>query len=120
MEVSASVAVPIGGAAYYLSPPRGLGAAFSDPFHALFYAVFIVFGCAAAAKTWVEISGSGPRDVARMLREQKLVLRGHRETSYASVLSRAVPTAAALGGLCVGALALVGDLFGVLGGGAGA
>jgi hypothetical protein len=64
-------------------------------------------------------SGSGPRDVARQLREQKMVIRGYRDKSVLHVLNRYIPTAAAFGGMAVGALSIFADLLGAIGSGTG-
>ncbi|WVZ12608.1 hypothetical protein V8G54_017138 [Vigna mungo] len=36
-----------------------------NPFHALFYLVFMLSACALFSKTWIEVSGSSARDVAK-------------------------------------------------------
>ena len=33
--------------------------------------------CAIFSKTWIEVSGSGPRDVAKQLKEQQMVRFRH-------------------------------------------
>ena len=53
---------PIGGLSYYISPPGSFEEVIIDPFHALFYFVFMLSACALFAKTWIEISGAGPAD----------------------------------------------------------
>jgi hypothetical protein len=40
----------------------------ANPFHALFYVVFMLSACALFSKTWIEVSGSSARDVARQLK----------------------------------------------------
>lgn len=75
--------------------------------------------CAMFSKTWIEVSGSSPRDVANQLKEQQLVMRGHREGSMYKELKRVIPTAAAFGGLCIGALSVTADLLGAIGSGTG-
>lgn len=40
----------------------------ADPFHALFYIVFMLSACALFSKTWIEVSGSSARDVAKQLK----------------------------------------------------
>lgn len=50
--------------------------------------------------------------VAKQLREQQMVMRGHRETSMIRELNRYIPTAAAFGGLCIGALSVMADFMG--------
>jgi protein transport protein SEC61 subunit alpha len=50
--------------------------------------------------------------VAKQLKEQQMVMRGHRETSMVKELNRYIPTAAAFGGLCIGALSVMADFIG--------
>jgi protein transport protein SEC61 subunit alpha len=69
--------------------------------------------CALVFKTWIEVSGSLPRDVAKQLKEQKLVMRGHRDENVYKELKRIIPTAAAFGGLCIRLLSITADLLGV-------
>jgi hypothetical protein len=69
--------------------------------------------CALFSKTWIEVSGSSPRDVAKQLKEQQLVMRGHRDESMYKELKRIIPTAAAFGGLCIGLLSVTADLLGM-------
>jgi protein transport protein SEC61 subunit alpha len=109
----------IGGIAYYLSPPHSIKDLFLDPFHGLVYITFMLGACALFSQTWIEVSGSSPRDVARQLKEQQMVMRGHREGSLYKELNRYIPTAAALGGLCIGALSVFADLLGAIGSGTG-
>lgn len=40
----------------------------------LVYVTFIVSLCALFSKTWIEVSGSGPRDVAKQLKDQQMVM----------------------------------------------
>lgn len=41
-----------------------------------------------------------------------MVMRGHREKSMIHELNRYIPTAAAFGGLCIGALSVLADFLG--------
>lgn len=50
--------------------------------------------------------------VAKQLKDQQMVMRGHRETSMVHELNRYIPTAAAFGGLCIGALSVMADFLG--------
>ncbi|KAI9346058.1 SecY subunit domain-containing protein [Zopfochytrium polystomum] len=102
-----------GGFAYYISPPQSLAAAFLDPLHFIVYLAFMLSACAFLSQTWIEVSGSSPRDVAKQLQDQGLVIVG-RETSMYRELKRIIPTAAAFGGLCIGALSVTADLLGIL------
>ncbi|XP_048599562.1 protein transport protein Sec61 subunit alpha-like [Brassica napus] len=76
----------------------------AHPFHALFYIVFMLTACALFSKTWIEVSGSSARDVAKELKKE---------------LNRYIPTAAAFGGVCISALTVLADFMGVIGSGTG-
>lgn len=56
------------GVAYYMSPPTDLKGALLDPVHTAIYIVFIMTACAIFSKTWIEVSGNAPRDVAKQLK----------------------------------------------------
>ncbi|KAI4553566.1 hypothetical protein MJT46_015746 [Ovis ammon polii x Ovis aries] len=112
-------AYPVGGLCYYLSPPESFGSVLEDPVHAVVYVVFMLGSCAFFSKTWIEVSGSSAKDVAKQLKEQQMVMRGHRETSMVHELNRYIPTAAAFGGLCIGALSVLADFLGAIGSGTG-
>merc|ERR1711973_308036 len=112
-------AYPVGGLCYYLSPPESLSHIGEDPIHAVLYIVFMLGSCAFFSKTWIDVSGSSAKDVAKQLREQQMVMRGHREASMIHELNRYIPTAAAFGGLCIGALSVLADFMGAIGSGTG-
>ncbi|KAH9981578.1 SecY protein [Russula compacta] len=118
MEESAQLAAT-SGFAYYISPPRTVRAAFVDPIHTILYILFMTSVCAIFSKTWIEVSGSGPRDIAKQLKDQQLVMAGHREGSMYKELKRVIPTAAALGGAVLGLLSVTADLMGAIGSGTG-
>jgi protein transport protein SEC61 subunit alpha len=123
------------GIAYYISPPHTLKEVVLDPIHTIIYIVFIVSACAMFSKTWIEVSGSGPRDVAKQLKDQQMVryadvklmlliylrqvMAGHREGSMYKELKRVIPTAAAFGGAVLGLLSVAADLSGAIGSGTG-
>jgi len=115
----AGSSIPVGGLAYYVSPPQSLMDVVHDPFHAVFYLTFILVSCALFSKTWIEVSGSSPKDVAKQLRDQQMIIRGHRNSSVIYVLKRYIPIAAAFGGMCIGALTVVADFMGAIGSGTG-
>jgi protein transport protein SEC61 subunit alpha len=78
--------------------------------------VFILSACALFSKTWIEVSGQSVNDVAKQLKEAKMMIPGnHRETSVKKVLKRYIPTAAVFGGMCIGALTVVADFMGAIG-----
>jgi len=111
--------MPVGGLAYYISAPTDLSDVFENPLHALFYMTFMLTACALFSKTWIEISGSSSRDVAKNLKAQQVFIQGHRESSLKKELDRYIPTAAAFGGLCIGFLTAFADFLGAVGSGTG-
>lgn len=109
--------IPIGGLAYYISPPYNLREILADPLHAIIYVTFVLTTCALFSKTWIDVSGTSPRDVARQFKEQGIMIKGMRDpTAY---LNKYIPTAAAFGGLCIGALSIAADFMGAIGSGTG-
>lgn len=60
------------GLAYFISPPTSITEALSDPIHTVVYLVFMTTACALFSKTWIEVSGSAPRDVAKQLKGKDL------------------------------------------------
>lgn len=110
---------PTGGMCYYMSPPETLSHVIEDPIHAVIYIVFMLGTCAFFSKTWIDVSGSSAKDVAKQLKEQQMVMRGHRDKSMIHELNRYIPTAAAFGGLCIGALSVLADFLGAIGSGTG-
>lgn len=111
--------IPVGGIAYYISPPTSFREIGADPLHALIYVTFVLASCALFSKTWIDVSGSSPKDVARQLAEQNMIIKGHRDESTLKILKRYIPTAAAFGGLCIGALSITADFMGAIGSGTG-
>jgi len=114
-----SQSIPVAGLAYYVSPPTSLQDIVHDPVHAIFYLTFILSACALFSKTWIEVSGSSAKDVAKQIREQQLTLPGHRDSNVVKELNRYIPTAAAFGGLCIGFLTICADFLGAIGSGTG-
>ena len=92
---------------------------FRDPIHALIYIVFTLTFCGVFSKIWIEVSGSGPREIAKQLKDSQMVIAGHRDAGMYKELKRVIPTAAAFGGALIGALSVVADLSGALGSGTG-
>ncbi|KAK9949617.1 hypothetical protein M0R45_005134 [Rubus argutus] len=118
-ECSGGQFIPVGGLAYYITAPSSLADMAANPFRALFYLVFMLSACAFLSKSWIEVSGSSAKDVAKQLREQQMVMPGHRESNLQKELSRYIPTAAAFGGMCIGALTVLADFMGAIGSGTG-
>jgi protein transport protein SEC61 subunit alpha len=91
MEEASGQLEAVSGLAYYISAPRSITSALLDPLHTVLYILFIVSACAIFSKTWIEVSGSGPREVAKQLKDQQMVIAGHREGSIYKELKRIIP-----------------------------
>jgi protein transport protein SEC61 subunit alpha len=61
--------IPIGGMAYYVSPPKDFSDMIKDPIRLITYVVFIMAACGLFARYWIEISGEGPREIAKKYKE---------------------------------------------------
>mmetsp|Transcript_21805 Transcript_21805/g.39758 ORF Transcript_21805/g.39758 Transcript_21805/m.39758 type:complete len:475 (+) Transcript_21805:233-1657(+) len=118
-DIEGSHSIPVGGLAYYISPPRDFNDIIGDPFHTVFYISFVLLSCALFSKTWIDVSGSSARDVAKQLRDSQMQLQGHRYESMVKVLNHYIPNAAAFGGMCIGALTILADFLGAIGSGTG-
>merc|ERR1712124_165919 len=111
--------IPVGGLAYYISPPHSFFYLWADPLHAIFYCSFVLISCALFSKTWIDVSGSSARDVAKQLRDQQMMMPGYRDSDLPKVLNRYIPTAVTFGGACIGALTILADFLGAIGSGTG-
>merc|ERR1712110_882726 len=111
--------IPVGGIAYYISPPHSFTDVWDDPIHAIFYVLFVLISCALFSRTWVDVSGTSARDVAKQLKDQQMMMPGFRDSDLPKQLNRYIPTAAAFGGACIGALTIVADFLGAIGSGTG-
>lgn len=111
---------PVGGLAYYISPPRDFNDVLRDPIHFLFYSLFVMGSCALFSRIWITISGQSAKDVCRQLQEQDMTIAGGlRQESLIHYLSRYINTAAMFGGICIGALCIFADMMGAIGSGTG-
>jgi protein transport protein SEC61 subunit alpha len=111
--------IPVGGIVYYISPLHSFSDIWDDPIHALFYVAFVLISCALFSKTWIDVSGSSARDVAKQLKDQGMMMPGFRDSDIPKQLNRYIPTAAAFGGACIGALTILADFLGAIGSGTG-
>ncbi len=78
-DVDGGNSIPVGGLAYYISPPRDLIDFIRDPLHAIFYVLFVLISCGLFAKTWIDLSGKSSRDLAKQLKDNQYILAGIRE-----------------------------------------
>merc|ERR1712127_562940 len=111
--------IPVGGIVYYISPLHSFSDIWDDPIHAVFYVAFVLTSCALFSKTWIDVSGSSAKDVAKQLQDQQMMMPGYRDSDIPKVLNRYIPTAAAFGGACIGALTVIADFLGAIGSGTG-
>ncbi|CCW63517.1 unnamed protein product [Phytomonas sp. EM1] len=113
--------VPVGGLAYYVTPPSSFLDLMFDPMRMIFYIVFVLGSCAIFSRLWITISHTAPRDVAKQLAAQGrwLVQTRESEEDMARLLDKYIPVAAGFGGLCVGVLTLSADFLGAIGSGTG-
>ncbi len=111
----------ITGLAYLLTPPYGLGVLFIDPLRVLVYGIVFTLMCIGFSVLWVELSGIGPKEVAKQLHGMGMQIPGFRSsrTQFERILKKYIPVITVLGGTFVGLLAFGADLTGALGGGTG-
>lgn len=112
---------PIGGLAYYVTSPRGFMEVTENLARYAVYAVLLVLFCVLFSWVWLQVGGLDPKTVAKQLVDSGMQVPGFRraEKSIEIVLRRYIPTVTLLGGLIVGLLAAVADLFGAFGTGTG-
>lgn len=111
--------VPVYGLVYFLSPPRDFFDIFSAPIKTVIYIIFVLTTCAVFSTTWIEVSNSSAKDVVAQLDRQGVMFEGYRRENQRDYLNKYIPTAAALGGICIGALSIFADLIGAIGSGTG-
>ena len=117
---------PISGIVYYMTPPQGISVSngtgtIQDPIHAAIYLLYLVGMSVLFARLWVEIGGLNPKAVAKNLMDADVQVPGFRRTglSIEQMLNRYIPTLTIIGGILIGLIAGVSDLFGVFGTGIG-
>merc|ERR1712060_231664 len=71
--------IPVGGLTYYISPPHSFTDIWDDPIHAIFYVAFVLTSCALFSRTWVDVSGTSARETAKKLKDQQMMMQGHRD-----------------------------------------
>ena len=111
----------INGIAYYLTTPSNISILWTDPLKVLVYGIVFIALSIIFALLWIEISGIGPKDVARQLSNMGVQVPGFRSSKvqFRRIMDKYIPTITVLGGAFVGLLAFFADLTGALGGGTG-
>jgi len=112
---------PTGGITYYMTAPQSVSQTVGDPIHSAIYLLYLVGMAVIFARLWVEIGGLNPRAVAKNLMDADVQVPGFRRTglSIEQMLNRYIPTLTIIGGILIGLIAGVSDLFGVFGTGIG-
>lgn len=118
---------PVGGLAYLLTPPSGLGSLISGDagpwpiLHAFIYLTIFILLCVGLGRIWVEVSGLAPRDIAGQIIDSKMQIDGFRKSDkiIEKILKRYIPTLTILNGIIIGFLSFFADFLGALGSGTG-
>ena len=112
---------PTGGIVYYMTAPQSVSQTVGDPIHSIVFLLFLVGMSVIFARLWVEIGGLNAKAVAKNLMDANVQVPGFRRTglSIEQVLNRYIPTLTIIGGILIGLVAGVSDLFGVFGTGVG-
>jgi len=112
---------PVGGLAYYMTPPRNLDLVAQDPLRAVIYVSILVLFCVIFAVTWVQVGGLDSKTVAKQLVDSGMQIPGFRrsERPIQEMLDRYIPAVTVLGAIIVGLIAASADFLGVFGTGMG-
>jgi preprotein translocase subunit SecY len=112
---------PVGGLAYFVTPPRNIQGVIAAPLQASVYLAIIVVFCAIFSLIWLEVGGLGPAKVAKQLMDSGMQIPGYRRSGrpIEAILKRYIPVVTVLGGIIVGLVAGVSDFLGAFGSGTG-
>jgi preprotein translocase subunit SecY len=112
---------PVGGLAYFLTPPNSLTNVVAEPIRAAVYLAILVAFCAVFSLIWLEVGGLGPSKVAQQLMDSGMQIPGYRRSGrpIEAILKRYIPVVTILGGIIVGLVAGIADFLGVFGSGTG-
>ena len=112
---------PVGGLAYFVTPPNNLISTAAEPIRAAVYLAILVAFCAVFSLIWLEVGGLGPDKVAQQLMDSGMQIPGYRRSGrpIKAILKRYIPVVTVLGGIIVGLIAGIADFLGVFGTGTG-
>jgi preprotein translocase subunit SecY len=112
---------PVGGLAYYVTPPNNILSVAAEPIRASVYLAILVAFCAVFSLIWLEVGGLGPSTVAKQLMDSGMQIPGYRRSGrpIEAMLKRYIPVVTVLGGIIVGLIAGIADFLGVFGTGTG-
>ena len=120
-QYDAKTQKPIGGLFYYITAPRSWEATVADPVRAVVYVLFLTTIVTIFGRLWVELGGLSAKAAAKNLLDADVQVPGFRrsESSVESLLNRYIPSVTIIGGVIIGLLASVSDIFSVFGTGIG-
>ena len=97
---------PVGGIAYFVTPPHSIQGVIAAPLQAVVYLGIIVAFCAVFSLIWLEVGGLGPTKVAKQLMDSGMQIPGYRRSGrpIEAILKRYIPVVTVLGGIIVGLL----------------
>jgi len=106
---------------YYVSPPRGVIAAVSDPLRTLTFAISWTILSILFGYMWVELAGLNPKDQAERLVKSGMEIPGMRKNPkiLEMVLARYIYPLTLLSSIIVAFITVVADIFGAYGTGTG-
>ncbi|MGN6629352.1 MAG: preprotein translocase subunit SecY, partial [Candidatus Nitrosocosmicus sp.] len=112
---------PTGGLFYYITAPGNLERTAADPVHAVVYVLFLTAIVTVFGRLWVELGGLSAKSAAKNLLDADVQVPGFRrsESSVESLLNRYIPSVTIIGGIIIGLLASVSNVFNVFGSGIG-
>jgi preprotein translocase subunit SecY len=112
---------PVGGLAYFVTPPNNVLGVAAEPVRAAVYLAILVAFCAVFSLIWLEVGGLGPDKVAKQLMDSGMQIPGYRRSGrpIEAILKRYIPVVTILGGIVVGLVAGFADFLGVFGTGTG-
>ena len=112
---------PVGGLAYFVTPPNNVISVAAEPIRAAVYLAILVAFCAVFSLIWLEVGGLGPDKVAKQLMDSGMQIPGYRRSGrpIETILKRYIPVVTVLGGIIVGLIAGIADFLGVFGTGTG-
>jgi len=112
---------PVGGLAWFVTPPNSLTSVAAEPIRAAVYLAILVAFCAVFSLIWLEVGGLGPSKVAQQLMDSGMQIPGYRRSGrpIEAILKRYIPVVTILGGIIVGLVAGIADFLGVFGSGTG-
>ena len=112
---------PTGGIFYYITAPGSFDRTLADPVHAIVYVLFLTAIVTVFGRLWVELGGLSAKAAAKNLLDADVQVPGFRrsESSVESLLNRYIPSVTIIGGIIIGLLASVSNVFNVFGSGIG-